>query len=50
MAVDSLEDKINQAGGALRMLRSGHASAHPFPIPPQFTTWQDKTHSFIHSL
>lgn len=46
MAVESLEDKINQAGGALRMLRSAHASAHPFPIPPQFTTWQDEQKSW----
>lgn len=46
MAVESLEDKINQAGGALRMLRSAHAGAHPFPIPPQFTTWQDEQKSW----
>ena len=46
MAVESLEDKISQAGGALRMLRSAYAGAHPFPIPPQFTTWQDEQKSW----
>jgi glycine cleavage system aminomethyltransferase T len=46
MAVESLEDKINQAGGAVRMLRSAHAGAYPFPIPPQFTTWQDEQRSW----
>ncbi|WP_194891479.1 aminomethyl transferase family protein [Catenulispora pinisilvae] len=46
MAFVSLEDEINRAGGALRMLRSTHAGAHPFPIPPQFTTWQDEQKSW----
>jgi vanillate/3-O-methylgallate O-demethylase len=46
MAVKSLEDKINQAGGAVRMLRSAHAGAHPFPIPSWFTTWQDEQKSW----
>ena len=46
MAVESLEDKINQAGGAVGMLRSAHAGAHPFPVQPQFTTWQDEQKSW----
>ncbi len=46
MAVESLEDKINQAGGAVRMLRSAHVGAHPFPVQPQFTTWQDEQKSW----
>lgn len=46
MAVESLEDKISQAGGAVRMLRSAPAGAHPFPIAPQFTTWQDEQKSW----
>lgn len=46
MAVESLEDKITQAGGAVRMLRSSQAGAYPFPIPAQFTTWQDEQKSW----
>jgi len=36
MAVGSLEDKVNQAGRALPLLRGAPAGALPFPIPPQF--------------
>lgn len=46
MAVESLENKINQAGGAVGMLRSAPAGAHPFPVQPQFTTWQDEQKSW----
>ena len=46
MAVESLEDKINQAGGAVAKLRSAQAGAHPFPVQPQFTTWQDEQKSW----
>ncbi len=46
MAIESLEDKITEAGGAVRMLRTSRAGAAPFPIPPQFTTWQDEQRSW----
>ena len=28
------------------MLRTSHAGAYPFPITPQFTTWQDEQKSW----
>ncbi|MFE4668766.1 aminomethyl transferase family protein [Streptomyces sp. NPDC056716] len=42
MSEASLEDKINQAGGPVSMLRSSNAGAYPFPIPSEYTNWRDE--------
>ena len=43
---ENLEEKISRSGGPVRMLRTSHAGAYPFPITPQFTTWQDEQKSW----
>jgi len=43
---NSLEAKIQQAGGALRLLRGNRAGAYPFPIPPEHTNWRDEQESW----
>ena len=36
MAVESLQDKINQGAGALGMPRTAHAGAHPILVLPNW--------------
>ncbi|EPD63993.1 aminomethyltransferase family protein [Streptomyces sp. HGB0020] len=38
----SLEEEINNAGGALALLRQGRSGAYPFPIKAEFTNWRDE--------
>jgi vanillate/3-O-methylgallate O-demethylase len=46
MPQQSLQDKIDEAGGALRMLRQGAGGAYPFPIPGEYTNWRDEQRSW----
>ncbi len=38
----SLQDAIDEAGGAIPLMRSSTTGAYPFPIPPEFTSWRDE--------
>ncbi|MBX5460107.1 MAG: aminomethyl transferase family protein [Steroidobacteraceae bacterium] len=43
MTVKSLEDRIQAAGGALKMLRTSQTGAHVYPVvPPEFSNWRDE--------
>jgi len=42
-AVESLEDKIKQAGGAVGMLSSAARPEPTLSCPAKFTTWQGRT-------
>ena len=45
----SLEEEIDKAGGALRLLRQGRSGAYPFPIKPEFTNWRDEQEAWRNS-
>ncbi|MFJ8487440.1 aminomethyl transferase family protein [Streptomyces sp. NPDC094038] len=45
----SLEEEINNAGGALALLRQGRSGAYPFPIRPEFTNWRDEQEAWRNS-
>src|SRR6478609_2352496 len=38
----SLQQKMDQAGGPLPMLRTSRTGPYAFPIPPEFTNWRDE--------
>ncbi|GAA1940241.1 aminomethyl transferase family protein [Agromyces allii] len=42
----TLEEEIQQAGGALELLRSGRSGAYVFPVKPEFTNWRDEMESW----
>ncbi|GLY92316.1 hypothetical protein [Actinoallomurus iriomotensis] len=46
MAQETLEDKLQKAGGAVRMLRASASRAYPFPIPAEYTNWRDEQASW----
>lgn len=39
---ESLERKIQQAGGPVRMLRNARQGAYEFPMPQEFSNWRDE--------
>lgn len=43
----SLQEKINEAGGPERMLRSASAGHYPFPIESEHTSWRDEQKSLL---
>ncbi|MGP4007196.1 aminomethyl transferase family protein [Streptomyces sp. 4N124] len=45
----SLEEEINNAGGALALLRQGRSGAYPFPIKAEFTNWRDEQEAWRNS-
>ncbi|MER6979703.1 aminomethyl transferase family protein [Streptomyces carpinensis] len=42
MAARSVEDLIQEAGSAVRMLREAPIGKYPFPIPAEVTNWRDE--------
>ena len=47
----SLEEKIDEAGGVLQMLRSSDLGHVIFPgIPPEFTNWRDEQRAWHQSV
>ncbi|MEU5629693.1 MULTISPECIES: aminomethyl transferase family protein [Streptomyces] len=42
MTQQTLNDKLKQADGAVRMLRASVAGAYPYPIPAEYTNWRDE--------
>lgn len=42
----SLQQKIEQAGGALEMMRRSPLGAYAFPIPPEITNWVEEQHAW----
>jgi vanillate/3-O-methylgallate O-demethylase len=38
----TLDERIERAGGAVRMLRDAQIGAYPFPIRAEFTNWRDE--------
>ncbi|RKF19423.1 aminomethyl transferase family protein [Altericroceibacterium spongiae] len=38
----SLQNKIDQSGGALDMLRNAQSGAYAFPVQPEFTNWREE--------
>ena len=47
----SLETLINEAGGAVKLLRGSNIGPYVFPgIPPEFTNWRDEVQSWKDSV
>ena len=46
MAYSSLEDKIQQVGNPVDMLRNVPVGPYVFPIPSEFTNWRDEQESW----
>ncbi len=46
MAYSSLEDKIQQVGNPVEMLRNAPVGPYVFPIPSEFTNWRDEQESW----
>lgn len=42
MTLQSLQQKMDQAGGALPMMRNSQTGPYAFPIPPEFSNWRDE--------
>lgn len=42
MSARSLEDKINEVGNAVDMLRNAPVGGYVFPMKPEFTNWRDE--------
>jgi vanillate/3-O-methylgallate O-demethylase len=42
VTVVSLQDKLNQAGSAVRMLRESQMGPYVYPIPAEFSNWRDE--------
>jgi len=42
MTVISLQDKLDQAGGPVRMLRESQMGPYVYPIPAEFSNWRDE--------
>ncbi|BBC73571.1 glycine cleavage system protein T [Altererythrobacter sp. B11] len=38
----TLQDKIDQSGGALEMLRNSQIGSYVFPVAPEFSNWRDE--------
>lgn len=41
-APSTLDERIERAGGPVRMLRDAQVGAYPFPIRSEFTNWRDE--------
>ncbi len=46
MSHRSLEDKIQQVGNPVDMLRNAPVGPYVFPIPSEFTNWRDEQESW----
>ncbi len=42
MSRESLQQKMDRAGGALAMMRTSQVGPYAFPIPAEFTNWRDE--------
>ena len=42
MSGDTLEDRIQQAGDPVTLLRGSRGGAYAFPIPAEYTNWRDE--------
>lgn len=42
MSARTLEDKINEIGNPVEMLRNAQTGPYQFPIQPEFTNWRDE--------
>lgn len=40
--MSSLQDKVDDSGGALQMLRNSQIGMYVFPVAPEFTNWRDE--------
>ena len=47
MSHNSLEDKIQQIGNPVEMLRNAPVGPYIFPIPSEFTNWRDEQESWL---
>lgn len=45
----SLQDKIDQAGGALAMLRNSQIGSYVFPVAPEFSNWRDECEAWTNT-
>lgn len=50
MTISSLQDAIERAGSAVRLLRDSSARSHTLPIPAEFTNWQAEQHAWHESV
>jgi vanillate/3-O-methylgallate O-demethylase len=46
MAIETLEDRIQAAGGPVQLLRTAHSGVFPFPIRSEFSNWRDEQESW----
>lgn len=46
MSIRTLQQKIDQAGSALAMLRNSQAGPYVFPIPGEFSNWRLEQHAW----
>jgi glycine cleavage system aminomethyltransferase T len=50
-AANSLEERMNDAGGPVRLLRGSGLGPYVFPgIPPEFTNWRDEVRAWQHGV
>lgn len=42
MTTMSLQQKMDYAGGPLKMMRDSQTGPYAFPIPPEFSNWRDE--------
>ena len=47
MSTMSLEDKINQSGGAVEMLRNSQVGPYIFPVQSEYSNWRDEQESWM---
>jgi vanillate/3-O-methylgallate O-demethylase len=45
----SLEDRINEAGGATQLLGNSPVAYAPFPIKAEYTNWRDEQYAWSHT-
>jgi len=45
----SLQDRIDQAGGALPMLRGSQIGQYVFPVAPEFSNWRDECEAWANT-
>jgi len=43
MSGGTLEDRINEVGGPVRLLRGSQSGAYAFPMRGEYTNWRDET-------
>ncbi len=50
MAIKSLEDLLQSAGGPVKLLRNSQSGPYVYPVvPPEFTNWRDEQHAWQHA-